>query len=191
MYTKIRIFILTGLTCLLFSGCASYFYSEVPEPFTSNAETIALDNQSYQEKLQKMVDKKFPKADVEIVTDHFNVLIAGQVESKNTKTALANFIKQQQFVEDVYDYTTVTKKPSYSTSSSVISKVQDRLSKEPDIDATKITVAFVDGVVYLLGTNVGDLTHLSRAIEGVYVIDGVKKVVDLEKPGPTDYSSAQ
>lgn len=191
MYIKARTLILTSITCFIFTGCASYFYSQVPEPFTTNAETLAMDNQSYQKKLQKMVDKNFSKADIKITTDHFNVLIAGQVESKKTKDALTMFIKKQQFVRDVYNYTTIAAKPSYSSSSSIVSDVEDRLAQEPDIDSNKITVTFVDGVIYLMGTNIGDLTHLNRAIKGVYAINGVNKVVDLVRPGVADYYSGR
>lgn len=189
MLIKIRTFILSGITCLVFTGCASYFYNEVTEPFTSNAETIAIDNQNYEKKLQKMIDKQFPKADMQITTDHFNVLIAGQVESQKTKDAATAFIKKQQYVRDVYNYTTIAAKPSYSSSSSIISEVKERLGKEPDIEANKITVTFVDGVVYLMGTNIGDLTHYARAIKGIYAISGVDKIVDLVKPGAQDYYS--
>lgn len=191
MYIKVKTFIVSAVACVLFTGCQSYFYSQVPEPFTSNAETSAIDNQSYQEKLQKMVDKKFPKADIKITTDHFNVLIAGQVESQKTKEAATAFVQKQQYVRDVYNYTTITAKPSYSSSSSIVSQVQDRLSKEPDIDSSKVTVTYVDGVVYLMGSNIGNLTHYGRAIKGIYTISGVIKVVDLVKPGSEDYYSGK
>jgi osmotically-inducible protein OsmY len=147
MQFDIKTYFLIGISCLVVNGCASYFYSQVPEPFTSNAETLAIDNQSYQNKLQTLVNQKFPQADIKIVTDHFNVLIAGQVESQKTKNSATVFIKKQQYVKDVYNYTTISKKPSYSSSSLITTAVNDRLNKEPDIDSKKITVVYIDGVV--------------------------------------------
>ncbi len=35
------------------------------------------------------------------------------------------------------------------------------------------------------------MTHLVRAIKGIYVIGGVKKVVNLVKPGKVDYYSGR
>lgn len=189
MYNQIRNLTVTCALSLALTGCPSYFYSQVPEPFTSNAQTSALDNQNYQEKLQKMVDTKFPHASIKVTSSHFNVLIAGQVASKYTKNAIVKFIGQQDFVCKVYDYTTITSHPSYSTSSSVVSDVQLRLYKEPDISSDRITVTYVDGVVYLMGTNLGNLTHYALAIKGIYTIKGVHRVVDLVVPGKQDYYS--
>src|SRR6185437_3103273 len=191
MYYKIRTLIVTCLAAVLFTGCASYFYSHVPEPFTSNAETQAIDNKTFSKKLQKMVDKKFPDADLKIVSDHFNVLIAGQVESQKTKDAVVAVIKKQKYIRDVYDYTTITDKPSYNGSSSTESDAIDRLNEEQDIDSTNMKVVYVDSVIYLMGSNIGDLTHLNRAIRGIYTIGGVKKVVNLVKPGKYDYYSGR
>jgi osmotically-inducible protein OsmY len=163
----------------------------VPEPFTSNAETQEIDNSLYAKKLQKLVDKEFPKADLKIASDHFNILIVGQVDSQGTKEAVVELIKKQQAVREVFDYTTITENPSYDSSSSIVYKVQERLSKEPDIISKRITVIYADGVIYLMGTNIGDLSHLARAIKGIYVIEGVTKVVNLVIPGRSDYNSGR
>lgn len=191
MYYKNLNLIIMGLAAVMITSCQSYFYSKVPEPFTSNVETQEIDNSIYAKKLQKMVDKKFTNADIKIASDHFNVLVAGQVESQGTKDAVVALIKQQKVVREVFDYTTITEHPSYNNCSSIASKTEDRLSKEPDIISTRIDVVCVDSVVYLMGTNIGDMTHLNRAIKGIYVMEGVKKVVNLVRPGRSDYSSGR
>ncbi|HLX53557.1 MAG TPA: BON domain-containing protein [Aquella sp.] len=188
---KFRTLIVTCLASIFFTGCSSYFYSQVPEPFTSNFQTQDIDNQHFSKKLQKIVDKKFPNADLKIVADHFDVLIAGQVESQKTKEEVVQVIKKQKYARDVYDYTTITVKPDYNGSSLMESDVSDRLNEEQDIDSTRIKVVYVDSVVYLMGNNVGDLTHLNRAIRGIYAISGVKKVVNLIKEGHSDYYSGR
>jgi osmotically-inducible protein OsmY len=191
MHYKVRVLFITCLTSILFTGCASYFYSQVPEPFTTNAETQDIDNRAYSEKIQKMVDKKFPKADIKIVADHFNVLVAGQVESQKTKDDVVALVKAGKNIRDVYDYTTITAKPSYNGSSSIESDVKERLNQEPDLADARISVTYIDSVVYLMGTNIGDMTHLARAIKGIYAMEGVKKVVNLVKPGKLDYYSGR
>ncbi|MCC2625368.1 MAG: hypothetical protein K0R14_1241 [Burkholderiales bacterium] len=191
MYYKVRTLFITCLASILFTGCASYFYSQVPEPFPTNTENQEMDNKLYSKKIQKMVDKKFPKADLKIVADHFNVLVAGQVESQKTKDDVVALVRSLKDIRDVYDYTTITANPSYNGSSSIESDVKDRLSQEPNIADAKISVTYVDSVVYLMGTNVGDMTHLARAIKGIYAMEGVKKVVNLIKPGKSDYYSGR
>ncbi|MCC2644954.1 MAG: hypothetical protein K0R49_1187 [Burkholderiales bacterium] len=191
MYYKKLNLILLCLASVCITSCQSYFYSKVPEPFTSNAETQEIDNSLYAKKLQKLVDKEFPKADLKIASDHFNILIVGQVDSQGTKEAVVELIKKQQAVREVFDYTTITENPSYDSSSSIVYKVQERLSKEPDIISKRITVIYADGVIYLMGTNIGDLSHLARAIKGIYVIEGVTKVVNLVIPGRSDYNSGR
>ncbi len=191
MFYKVRTLFITCLASILFTGCASYFYSQVPEPFSTNTENQAIDNKLYSKKIQKMVDKTFPKADLKIVADHFNVLVAGQVESQKTKDDVVALIKSQKDIRDVYDYTTITAKPDYNGSSSIESDVKDRIYEEPDLADAKISITYVDSVVYLMGSNVGDLTHLARAIKGIYAMQGVKKVVNLVKPGRSDYYSGR
>lgn len=183
---RLAVIVLAGT---VFTGCSSSYYSKVPGPFTSNVENQESDNINYQNKLQKLVDKQFPKAEVKIVADHFNVLVVGQVPNQETKDGILDFVSKRHGTGSIFDYMLVAPKPSLKYSSSITSDVKDRLKEEQDIDYTKVTVATVDGVVYLLGTNVGDLTHLARAIKGIYTIDGVTKVVNLVKPGPGDYYS--
>jgi hypothetical protein len=40
-----------------------------------------------------------------------------------------------------------------------------------------------------MGTNVGNLDALKKAINGIYSIDNVQKVVNLEQVGPRDYAA--
>lgn len=191
MQIKLKSLIVPVIAGALLVGCASGYYSQVPEPFTSNFETQQIDNENYQDKLQNLVDKNFKKAEVKIVTNHFNVLIVGEVESSGTKVALNQFIKHQQNTKKIFDYSIVNPKPSLHTSSFLASDIRDRLAQEPDISVDNMSITVVSGVAYLMGTNVGNLTHLDRAIKGVDAIDGVKQVVNLVQPGVYDYNLDQ
>jgi hypothetical protein len=138
-----------------------------------------------------LIDDKFPNVDVRVVSNHFNVLIVGQVDSRTTQVALEKFVKRQLEVRKVFDYTTISAKPDLKYSSSLTSDAQDRIATEYNIAPDKVTVIAVDGVVYVMGANIGDLTSLKEALNGVAAMKKVRKVVNLVQPGKEDYYSVK
>jgi hypothetical protein len=58
-----------------------------------------------------------------------------------------------------------------------------------DIIAKNLKIITVDNIVYIMGSNVGNLTSLDLAVNGIYSIHDVKKVVNLEQKGHLDYVS--
>lgn len=185
----VAIFIIINV---VLSGCASSYYSPVAEPFVSNVESEKNDNINFQDKLQRMVDKQFSKeVKVLVYSNHFNVLVVGQVKNKQTEYQLVDFLKKQENVVSVWDYTSISSTMELNYSASQTQQSLYRLSQEQDIDSDKITVVAVDNIVYIMGTNVGDLTHLERAIKGIYTIGKVKQVINLVKMGNDDYYSVK
>lgn len=177
---------------VLLTACPSSYYSQIPEPFNSNHQNQLADSDHYETKLQDLVDKKFASiAKVKVVVNHFNVLVVGQVNSKDTQENLDAFIKRQTDTREFWDYTEVALKPSLKEDTGLAKKVTERLSDEQDINLDDISITVVDGIVYILGTNFGDVTHLTFAIRGVYAIEGVQGVVNLAKPGSGDFVSGK
>lgn len=178
-----------GVTVLL-TGCPSSYYSQIPDPFISSHQNQLTDSLRYEDKLQDMIDKQFADAaKVKVIVNHFNVLVVGEVNSDSTQDKLNDLIKNQINTRELWDYTEVASKPKLKENTSLAKKVSSRLSDEKDLNLDDISVTVVDGVAYILGTNFGDITHLTYAIRGVYAIEGIKSVVNLAKPGSGDFAS--
>jgi len=177
---------------VLLTACPSSYYSQVPEPFISNHENQIADSEHYQTKLQDLVNKQFANnAKVKVVVNHFNVLVVGQVANQDTQVKLDAFIKNQTDTRTFWDYADIAATPSLKENSRLAKKVTERLASEQDLNLDDISVTVVDGTAYILGTNFGDITHLTYAIRGVYAIEGIKGVVNLAKPGSGDFVSGK
>lgn len=179
--------ILANITLL---GCSNVYYTDFGYSYT-NAANEQYDNTNFDKKMQRMVKQHFPTVKIKVVANYFDVLVVGEVDSQSTKDKIVKYIKSQHNVKQVWDYTTISSLPKLNYDSSIVSDVEDRLAREKDLQPNAIVVVAVDGVVYLMGTNIGNWTHLKTAIDGIYTIEGVTKVVNLIQRGPLDYSSIE
>ena len=99
------------------------------------------------------------------------------------KTQAANICENSPSAREVFNYLTVNPYPALNTNSSITSDAKNRLDKQNDLNSDLIKVVTVDDVVYIMGSNVGNLNSLKKAINGIYSIDNVQKVVNLEQVG--------
>ena len=180
-----------GLCASMFMGCSSVYYTDIGITQVSNEENQKLDDASLSKKLNGFIEKKYPNSEVKAIADHYNVLLVGQVNSNDAKTALANLVKNQNEVKKVFDYTSISSEPKLKYNSSITSDAKDRIATEYNIDPRQVTIIAVDNVVYAMGTNIGDLTNLKTALDGVAAMPHVRKVVNLVQPGTDDYLSVK
>ena len=184
------IFSVVALSLLIF-GCSSPEYANLNPPYTSNQENLDADNVSMGKKIQRQVDQVFPRGDIKVVADDFNILLIGEINTRANHDQLTKLVRNQRDVKQVWNYTTVSPNPYLDYNSSLVKKVQARIALEKNIDPRKVTVAAIGGTVYLLGTNIGNLTYLERSIRGIYTINGVNNVINLTTVGRNDYNSLE
>lgn len=182
--------ILCALSLLLFS-CSTPDYADLNPPYTSNEENLANDNVNLSAKIQKQIEALFPRAKVKVIANNFNVLVIGECGSQETKDRLVGIIKGQRDVKEVWNYTTINAKPRLRINDELIEMVQDRIGLEKNINPAHVVVTAVGSTVYLMGTNIGNLTYFSRSLRGIYTLSGVSQVINLTQMGPKDYYSLE
>ncbi|MBX9865937.1 MAG: BON domain-containing protein [Burkholderiales bacterium] len=156
-------------------------------PYITDSENQRDDGQALAERLDDVLDAQIPTNKIKVVVDHYNVLLVGQVASNTDKATAETICKKWPSTQKIFNYLTVNAQPSLNMNSSITSEATKRISMQYDIEPTAITVTTVDNVVYIMGTNIGNLSALDEAIKGIYSISKVNKVVNLEQKGSADY----
>ena len=186
---------LLGLvSSLLANGCASNATDAaskadkiIDAPYASDADNQRTDDQALKHKLQDTLDAQLKGSDIRVCVNGSNVLLLGQTLSADTKNQAETLAKSLPNVKKVFNYLTINMQPSLNTSSSISSQALDRIGMQKGIYSQSLQITTVDGVVYIMGSNVGNLTALETAIQGVYSIERVNKVVNLVQKGDQDY----
>lgn len=182
--------LVTGLS-LLSTGCsteASFkVNADLTAPYITNVENQRDDDLALASRLDDILGSQIPTSKIFVIVNNYNVLLVGQVASNADKATAESICKKWPTTNLVFNYLTVAAKPSLNTSSSITREAMKRVDMQYDIDSKAVIMTTVDNVVYLMGTNVGNLTALNEVIKGIYSIDNVNKVVNLEQRGPSDY----
>ncbi|RTK97919.1 MAG: BON domain-containing protein [Neisseriaceae bacterium] len=197
---KLLVSLLLGSMALGFAACsteAPYMIdSSLTSQYMSAGDIQAKDDDALSKRLTDFLSTEFKGSDVKAIVRFDNVLLVGQVLNNSDKLKMVDICKKWPGTKEVYDYLTVveptTNKPnpsaSLNMSSSLASKAMDLIKLHYDISPENIKLVVVDGVVYIIGTNVGNLNALHDAIENMYSIKGIHKVINLEKIGNMDYN---
>ena len=176
---------------MLATGCSTEASFKVDSaltaPYITDSENQRDDAQALSERLDDVLDAQIPTNKIKVVVDHYNVLLVGQVASNADKATAETICKKWPSTQKIFNYLTVNAQPSLNMNSSITSDATKRISMQYDIEPTAITVTTVDNVVYIMGTNVGNLSALDEAVKGIYSITNVNKVVNLEQKGSSDY----
>lgn len=187
---KYLLALITGLSLLL-TACsteASFkVNADLTAPYITDVENQRNDDLALASRLQDLLKSQIPTSKLRVLVDHYNVLLVGQVASNTDKATAESICKKWPSTQKIFNYLTVAAQPSLNISSSITNEAVRRVDMQYDIDTKALTIITVDNVVYLMGTNVGNLTALSDIIKGIYSIDDVNKVVNLEQRGPSDY----
>ena len=166
---------------LMLTGCAMSDYSTIMDtPNLGPTHNQNADDTNFSKKLQILVKEQIPGAKVMLVSDHFNILIAGQEPNTETQEKVIALIKRQAITRQVWDYTTIQPEPKLHYNSKITEKAQDRLNTEYNITQDTVTAVAIDSVVYIMGeVNIANKVNMNDAMPGVYAIEGVIKVVSL------------
>lgn len=182
--------LLAGLSVFV-TGCsteASFkVNADLTAPYITDVENQRSDDLALASRLEEVLKSQIPTSKLKVVADHYNVLLVGQVASNTDKATAESICKKWPSTQKIFNYLTVAPQPSLNTNSSISKEAMRRVDMQYDVDSNAIIITTVDNVVYLMGTNVGNLTALNDIIKGIYSIDDVNKVVNLEQKGPSDY----
>lgn len=163
--------------------------SNLTSPFLTDQDNQRSDDTALENRLKDDLDRQIPGNKIKVVVTNDDVLLVGQVATAAAKTQAANICENSPSAREVFNYLTVNPYPALNTNSSITNDAKNRLDKQNDLNSDLIKVVTVDDVVYIMGSNVGNLNSLKKAINGIYSIDNVQKVVNLEQVGPRDYAA--
>lgn len=164
---------------------------QLTAPYITDAQNQQDDDKALAKRLNSVLSDQLVNSKIKVVVNHSNVLLVGQVASNGDKLNAESICNKWPGTKQVFDYMTIADQPNLDSSSSISSAAMDRIKMQFDINTDSINVATVDDVVYIMGTDVGNLTALDTAIKAIYSIPKVRKVVNLVQKGSLDYVVAK
>lgn len=160
---------------------------ELTSPYVTDAENQRNDDTALEKRLNNILSDQLPQSKIKVVSAGFDILLVGEVLSNSDKVQAETICKKWPGTKQVFNYLEVSDQPKLDVSSSTADDVRNRIASQYDINVNNLKVTAVGGVVYIMGTNIGNLTALQEAIKGVYTMPNVHKVVNLEIRGNLDY----
>jgi osmotically-inducible protein OsmY len=192
----LKLLIITGMVVGII-GCStegSYKASEqLTAPYITEAQTQKENDDALAKRLNNVLNDQLKPSAIKVVVNDYYVLLVGQVASNGDKLQAETICKRWPGTKTVYNYLTIAippQIPSVNLTSSLSKDVMVKIKEKYDLNPDNISVTTVDGVVYLLGSNVGNLTTFNSVITSIYTLPKVTKVVNLERSGDLDYSTA-
>ncbi len=186
-----NVLILSLAASSLLNACSTEDSTKVSNsltaPYLTAADNAKYDGKNLADKIQRMIRKQILKSKVYVTVTNDNVLLVGQVKTASDIEQATAIAKSIPSTKKVFNYLTVNANPKLNTDSSLADEIREHFEKQIDIQGHAVTVVVCDGVVYLLGTNLGNLTAAEETSKGIYSLDGVDKVVYLIQKGPRDY----
>ena len=181
--------VLSGM--LLLNGCATSAPAKVSQlldaPYATDSENQKSDDLALKHKLQDMLDAQLVGNDIRVVVTFSNVLLVGQVVSDKIKDQASAIAKTLPNVKKVLNYLSINSMPSFNSSSSISNLATERIGLQQDVYAANLTLITVDGVIYIMGSNIGSLSALNIAAQSLYSLEKVTKVVNLIQKSTQDY----
>ncbi len=183
MAITLKRLLLMALAFTLMQGCvdAAMTGAQVAYNHGHIQKTLSdsyITTQAYR-KLYRDTDR-FNNTNIAIATFHQEVLIAGQIPSKEKRNEVTAIIEKIPNVKKVYNLTQI----AYPTSSLVrasdawiTSKIKTKLIAMNDIDPNQIKVVTENGTVFLMGMLLHDQANI--AVDIARETDGVQNVVKI------------
>jgi osmotically-inducible protein OsmY len=182
---------LVALSSILCACSTPPSFANLNVDYSTNEENITRDDLAISKKIQDKIEVMYPGSEVKVNSNHFNILVLGEVKTQKVKDGITSFVKAQPSVKKVWNYTTINAIPDFKINKDLVVDVKKRIMNEKNINTNNIVVEAVGDKVYLVGTDVGNLTYFARAIRGINSMEGVSKVINLTELGPDDYSSEE
>lgn len=190
---KLTKIVLNLLIVVLMYGCSTEasvkVSNQLTSPYITDTDHQRQDDTALEQKIERLFTKHLIGDEIQPVVLNYDVLLVGQVSSNADRSKAVRMVKNLPSPKHVFNYIKVAAKPKLNTNSKINEQAVDRLETQNNINGKAMKVITVDNVVYLMGTNLGDLTALNTAINGIYSIPGVRKVINLVQPGDQDYYS--
>ncbi|MEN9946553.1 MAG: hypothetical protein RLZZ293_939 [Pseudomonadota bacterium] len=190
-----KIFRLVVSSCILFGlvACSTQDATRVSDnltaPYLTDSDNQRNDDIALENRLERELNKLNSHNKIKLVVTNSNVLLVGQVVTEEQKSSIQHLIEEMPNVKQIFNYLTVTINPKLNENNSINKQAIHRVNMQNDIIAKNLKIITVDNIVYIMGSNVGNLTSLDLAVNGIYSIHDVKKVVNLEQKGHLDYVS--
>jgi osmotically-inducible protein OsmY len=184
MSSKFGVLVLLSLGIVVGCGVPNPYNPNYENPYKGAQMNNTNDNKVLAQKIQNILDDTYSKsADTVVLADHFNVLVAGEVDSEATKNKIADTIKGIPSVKEYNDYLTVQAlKPTLYKNKIATKNAQLRIDNQANISLEHLQVVVVAGSAYVIGNIKPDqVKDLNSAINGIYSVDGVTNVVNLTK----------
>jgi osmotically-inducible protein OsmY len=180
------IHLILACVVILISGCSAPSYARLNYSYNGAMENDRIDNKKFASKLNKQIEEIYSnQAAVDVVSDRFNVLVVGQVESEGVASGIKFLIKNYPIVKSYNSYITINSSPILLSQSEINKKVLDRIAAEDNLNQDNIQSVTVAGTVYLIGEiEKHEVPNLALLTNGLYSIAGVYKVIDLIKVVP-------
>ena len=115
-----------------------------------------------------------PGKDIKAEVKNGIVTLAGQVEWQHQR---ANIMKNVEHVSGVTNVINLINLKPRVSATDIQQKIKDALKRHADVEASKISVAVLDGTVTLSGT-VESLEEMDRVEDAAWAAPGVSKIID-------------
>lgn len=174
----------TGCAAAVIGGAAGAGGAVAATGTDARGSDTVFSDQDLEHKVNNVLDAQVPNGSFTVASYNSQVLLAGQVPTKDALNRANLAATNTSGVKKVWNYLTVGKKESLSEVTSdtyITSAAKTRLIAQKKVNTNNIKVVTCAGVVYLLGQNAGDKVQVDGAIDGIQQIDGVKNVVNLIK----------
>lgn len=178
----IKIFLIVFVVCIL-QGCIDAAVTGAQIAYNHDHLQKSFSDQSITTQAYRMVNKdkaKFDDSNIAITTFHKNLLITGQIPSRDKKNQVSELMENIPDVNKFYNLTEVTTPSTPLTRISdswITGKIKAKLIAMNDIDPSQIKVVTENGTVFLMGMVLTDQAAI--AVDIARTTTGVQNVVKL------------
>ena len=188
MLSKFGVLGLLSLSVVVGCSVSSPYNPNYKHPFKGALINNIDDRKALCIKISETLEDEGYNIDhIGVACDHYSVLIVGEVDSEVTKNKVAKLIKSIPSVKEYNDYLTINAKPALYIDRTAGDAAKARLDNQANISLENLKVAVVAGSAYIMGSIKTDqVKDLKYAIDGIYAIKGINRVVNLTKVTPYD-----
>jgi osmotically-inducible protein OsmY len=165
------------LLAVLLGGCATLTGSD---PGARSAQEISADERIEGDVHDRIVasDPRFKQSRIVVVSHKAAVLLAGEVQSEDLVQKAQEIASAAADVRRVHNELAVSSRAGIGTRTSdgwITTKVKSALVSNKVVDADRVNVTTVDGVVFLMGSV--SRQEADEAVTVTQAVTGVRKIV--------------
>ena len=149
---------------------------------SSNGFVARADDQSLEHKVNQVLSDQLVKGNFTVASYGHEVLLTGQVATHKDRTKAMTAVMNTTGVNKVWNYLSVGASEDagdIANDAYLTTAAKSRLIAQKDVNTNNIKLVTSNGVVYLLGKDVGKPDQIQAAIVSIKGINKVRKVVNL------------